>query len=164
MIEGIRDVLEKMRRHNEAAIKGAELGLKKAALHLVARAKALAPEDTRNLVMSIHSSGQVERRGDTMVIRVGCLAMDGAENYGQETHEDMEYDGPNVGGTRTQRRGPITVMKGTSSVEPADGSAGGKYLERPIRTATQVYADIIVRTVRYKLERAGSVAVVDEVF
>lgn len=129
-----------------------KLGLKRGALHLIARAKALAPEDTTTLVQSIHSSGQPVRSGDVIRVEVGAHAQSNEENYGVKVHEDQVYDGPNVGGTNSLGLGPKTEAKGVSAVEPTDGSAGGKYMTRPIANKPEVYAEIIGNTIREALE------------
>lgn len=135
--------------------KGIDQGLKRAALHLIARAKAICPEDTTTLVQSIHSSGKVETTGDTKRIEVGAHAFSGDENYAITTHEEQEYDGPNCGGSRTMGLGPKTEAKGVSAVEPTDGSAGGKYMARPIQNKPEVYAEIIARTIHEVLDKGG---------
>lgn len=131
---------------------GMGIGLKRCALHVVARAKALAPEDTTSLVQSIHSEDRIVRKGDTLRVEVGAQAFSGDENYGWEIHEEQEYSGPNCGGSRTIGLGPKTEAKGVSSVEPTDGSAGGKYMTRPIANKPEVYGEIIARTIREKLD------------
>lgn len=127
-------------------------GLKRAALKLIARAKALCPEDTTTLVQSIHSGGTPVRDGDVIRVEVGAHATSGDENYGIKIHEDQVYDGPNVGGTRAIGLGDKTEAKGQSSEEPSDGSAGGKYLTRPIANKPEVYAEIIAAAVKEALE------------
>lgn len=113
---------------------GSITGLKRCALHLVGRAKAIAPRDTGNLQNSIHSENEpMHTSTGGLKIRVGVAAISEGENYGLKTHENMAYEGPNVGGAHTQGRGEGTVAKGVSAIEPSDGTAGGKYLERVIR-------------------------------
>ena len=135
----------------EAMIQAAANGLGKATLHFQARAQALAPVDTGNLVNSIRWDGTVKRGSDylrtevTATARSADLSGGSVENYAEKTHENMEYDGPNVGGSHTQGRGEKTMAKGTSTVDASDGDAGGKYLERPIRNNVEVYTKIIAR-------------------
>lgn len=129
-----------------------KLGLKRGALHLIARAKALTPEDSTSLVQSIHSSGEVTQRGDVLRIEVGAQGASGDEEYAIKVHENQDYQGPNVGGSRTMGLGPKTAGKPISPVEPSDGAAGGKYMTRPIANKPEVYSDIIGNTLREALE------------
>jgi len=154
-IKGLERVLEALRKGEETILRAAEKGLKKAAQHLVARGRAICPEDTRNLVMTIQGTNQVARTSDSMRTEVVALATSdeaGGESYAEKVHENMQYDGPNVGGSRTQGRGPRTLAKGASSVEPSDGTAGGKYLERPLRNKPEQYTEIINATVEGALK------------
>jgi hypothetical protein len=147
-------VLRSLKGLGENLIKAAERGLKRAALHLVARAKALAPKDTGNLQNSVNTDGRVDRTGDSMKVLVGATATGGKgaeHNYSAKVHENMQYDGPNVGGSRTQRRGPETLAKSTSSIEPTDGSAGGKFLERPLRNKSDQYTKIVLKSLKEAL-------------
>lgn len=140
-----------------AAQPGAVLGLKRCALHLVARGKALAPRDTGNLQNSIHSENEpIPTAGGGLKIRVGASAVHEGENYGYKTHENMAYDGPNVGGSHEQGRGEKTMAKGVSAVEASDGSAGGKYLERPIRNPATLsrWEQIVGKAVKEALAKA----------
>ena len=139
-------VIDALKNGNELIIRQAEKGLLRAGLYAEARAKALAPVDKFNLVNSIHSDDKVTRGGDYIRLDVGVNANQGdVATYAKKVHENMEYDGPNVGGSNTQKRGPGTRQKGVSSVEPSDGSAGGKYIERAMRNKPQRYAKIVQR-------------------
>ena len=151
-VTGGPEVLKQIERAARESVESLHLGLKRAALHLIARAKALAPEDTTSLAQSIHSSGVVTAGAGVLRVEVGAHAMSGDENYGIDIHENQEYDGPNVGGSRTIGLGPDTEAKGQSTVEPTDGKAGGKFMSRPIFNKPEVYAEIIARTVKEKLD------------
>lgn len=155
---GLADVLKKLKGMLTAAEPGTVEGLKQCALHLVGRAKALAPRDTGNLQNSIHSENEPYRTAaGGMKIRVGVSATNNGENYALKTHENMTYQGgPNVGGAHTQRQGEGTERKGLSAVEPSDGSAGGKYLERPIRNpqTLQNWQKIIGNAIKKALAEA----------
>lgn len=150
-VTGDAEVMKNLQKAASECQEGLRIGLLRAALHLIARAKALAPEDTTSLAQSIHSSGVVKKSHDVLRVEVGAHAMSGGENYGIEIHEDQEYDGPNVGGSRTIGLGPKTEAKGVSKVEPTDGSAGGKFMARPIFNKPEVYLTIISNTVKEKL-------------
>jgi hypothetical protein len=154
-IEGLESVLRALREQNRKIIDAAKLGLKKAALHLVARAKALSPIDTGNLSNSIAFDGRIEETTSMLRAQVTATATGGAEaehNYSAKVHENMVYEGPNVGGAHTQNRGARTLAKGTSKVEPSDGSAGGKYLERPLRNKPEQYTKIVLAAVQKVLK------------
>lgn len=150
------EVQKNMRAAGEHAQEFLRLGLLRAALHLIARAKALSPEDTTTLVQSIHSDNRIIKSGDSVRVEVGAHAMSGDENYGIEIHEDQEYEGPNVGGARTIGLGPKTEAKGISPIEPSDGAAGGKYLARPCANKPEQYALIIANTIKEKLDGGRS--------
>lgn len=156
-IQGLDEVVRRMRKGEKDVIAAAVRGLLKAALAVEARAKALAPIDTSTLMQSIAASPKPVRTADGYLAQITATATaasvsgeksgDGTA-YSEKVHENMEYDGPNVGGTRTQKRGPKTVAKGISTVEPSDGGAGGKYLERPIRNRPETHTRIIVAEVK----------------
>ena len=131
----LQSVMKRLTGMLTAIKPGSVDGLKQCALHIVARGKALAPRDTGNLQNSIHSENEPMPTPDGgLKIRVGVSAVNDGENYGLKTHENMTYQGgPNVGGAHIQGQGELTQKKGVSAVEPSDGTAGGKYLERPIR-------------------------------
>jgi hypothetical protein len=150
-ITGMEQVVKALQSAQEEVIRAAEAGLKKAAQHLLARAKALAPEDQRHLVRNIAATNRVERTQTSLrteVVSKATADAAGGELYSERVHENMQYEGPNVGGSRTQGRGAVTLAKGVSRVEPSDGTAGGKYLERPLRNRTDQYRDIILAAVR----------------
>ena len=154
-LPGLDNVLKALSEQNRKIINAAKLGLRKAALHLVARAKSLAPIDTGNLQNSIANDGRVEETSSMLRTQITATATGGAEgehNYSAKVHENMQYDGPNVGGSRTQRRGPKTLKRPPSKIEPSDGSAGGKYLERPLRNKPEQYTNIILRAVQTVVE------------
>ena len=144
-------MLEALAKQEQKIIRAAETGIKRAALHLVARARMLAPMDTGNLQNSVATDGRVYKTSSSLRVIVGATATGGkgAEwNYSAKVHENMKYDGPNVGGSQTQNRGPRTLKKGVSKIEPTDGSAGGKYLERPMRNKAEVYTNIVMKNVQ----------------
>ena len=156
-LSGVDDVVRALQQAQEDVIQAAMKGLLRAGLLLEARGKALAAVDTHNLENSIAADQAVKRTAESLSIQVTCLATSGAgvsktggepgEVYSEKVHENMEYDGPNVGGSRTQARGEATIRKGVSVVEPTDGTAGGKFLERPLRNKPEKYTELITEAV-----------------
>ena len=151
---GIDKVMKALKEGETRIVDAAKRGLLKASLDLVARAKALAPIAPRemlggNLQNSITTEGFVREEADRLWIRVGANAWDGPENYGLKTHENMKYEGPDVGGSRTMGLGPRTKEKAKhlSPIEPTDGKAGGKYLERPLRNRPERYVNVISKEI-----------------
>ena len=155
-VTGTQAVLRALAKAQENIIRAGERGLLRAAMLLEARAKALAPVDTGTLQASIAAQDKVQRTPASLRAEVSALATSGGGErtavYSATVHENMDYDGPNVGGSRTQPRGPATEAKSPSRVEPSDGSPGGKYLERPLRNKPERYQRIITDEVSKDLE------------
>ena len=124
-------------------------GMKRAAEFMRARIIPLTPVDTANLMSSISRDKEVTKNAMAWFIRVGAnaTAQDG-QSYAIRVHENMDYDGPNVGGARTQRRGPLTLKKPRSPIVSSDGAAGGKYMERVVRNEPQRYNEIVQKQVK----------------
>ena len=160
-IQGLDIVVNALKKSREGIINAASKGLLQAGLHLEARGKSIAPLDTGNLENSIAADTRVKRGEDYLRVVITCKATNGSgkgqgapgEVYSEKVHENMDYDGPNVGGARTQNRGPKTLARPTSPIEPSDGSAGGKFLERPMRNKPEQYRDIISAVIKKYLSK-----------
>ena len=156
-VSGADAVLKALAKGQERIVKSGERGLLKAGLLLEARAKELAPLATGNLTANIAAQDKVQRTPASLRVEVTALATasEGEKTvvYSANVHENMEYDGPNVGGSRTQQRGELTLRKGTPKTEPSDGTPGGKYLERPLRNRADRYQKIINDEVTKELKK-----------
>jgi hypothetical protein len=148
-IKGLEKVQKALANGQQEIIDAAKKGLLRAALHLQARAQALAPVDTHNLENSIKANENVKQGADYLRAEVTANAntknkeTGQIESYAKKVHENMDYQGPNVGGSRSQAQGPDTIKKGSSIVESSDGTAGGKFIERPLKNKPEVYAKIV---------------------
>jgi hypothetical protein len=109
---------------------------------------------------SIAADTRVKRGSDYLRVEVSCKATSESsgekgrpgEVYSEKVHENMDYDGPNVGGSREQGRGLKTSARPISPIESSDGSAGGKFMERPLRNKPEKYRDIISSVIKKYLD------------
>lgn len=158
-VSGLGDVLRALRKKQQELINAAMHGLKLASLHYIARAKAICPVDTGNLVNSLAFNG-IKQGAGYLYAQISAKAVSGKDesvhiNYAYKVHENMVYDGPRVGGSGTQNRGPKTLAKGISAIDQSDGTAGGKYMERPLRNNTDVYRKLIFDAIGKAMSVSG---------